>query len=97
MRTDAFYVYMMGSASGRALYVGVTNDLPRRVREHKSGAAGGFTARYRCRLLLYYEAYPDVRDAIAREKQLKGWVRTRKEALIDGRNSDRRDLAEDWF
>ena len=67
-----YYVYMMGSASGRALYVGVTNDLQRRVLEHKNGETAGFTSRYRCYALLYYEPYSDVRDAIAREKQIKG-------------------------
>lgn len=87
----------MGSANGRALYVGVTNDLPRRVREHKGGEIIGFTQRYRCHELLYYEEYSDVRNAIAREKEIKGWVRLKKDRLIASMNPERRDLALDWF
>ena len=87
------YVYMMGSKSGKALYIGVTNDLRRRVYEHKSDIITGFTKRYQCHLLLYYEFYSDIRNAIAREKQLKGWVRERKEALIKTMNPNREDLA----
>ena len=91
-----YYVYMMGRASGRALYVGVTNDLQRRVLEHKNGETAGFTRRYRCYALHYYEPYSDVRDAIAREKQIKGWVRERKERLIETMNPGRVDLAADF-
>ena len=86
---------MMGSANGRALYVGVTNDLRRRVLEHKSGEIDGFTKRYRCHALLYYEVHPDIRDAIAREKQIKGWLREKKERLIRSINPGRVDLAAD--
>ena len=64
-----YFVYLMGSANGRAVYAGMTNDLIRRVREHKSGEIPGFTKRYRCHMLLYYEEYPNVRDAIARFAQ----------------------------
>ena len=92
---DCYYIYMMGSANGRALYVGMTNDLLRRVREHKSGEIDGFTKRYRCHSLLYYETYANVRDAIAREKQIKGWLRAKKERLIDSMNPGRADLAAD--
>ena len=77
-----YFVYLMGSANGRAVYAGMTNDLIRRVREHKSGEIPGFTKRYRCHMLLYYEEYPNVRDAIAREKEIKGWLRKKKEELI---------------
>ena len=91
-----YYVYMMGSASGRALYVGVTNDLQPRVLEHKNGETAGFTSCYRCYALLYYEPYSDVRDAIAREKQIKGWLRERKERLIETMNPGRVDLAADF-
>ena len=92
-----YFVYMMGSANGHALYVGVTNDIARRVREHKSGDLGGFTKRYRCHALLYFEEYSNVRYAIAREKELKGWVRVKKERLIASMNPERLDLASDWF
>ena len=91
---DFYYVYMMGSVSGKALYIGVTNNLVRRVQEHKSNSIPGFTKRYRCHKLLYYEEYGDVRAAIAREKQLKGWTRQRKEDLINTINSEHRDLLD---
>ncbi|MDE6827983.1 MAG: GIY-YIG nuclease family protein [Alistipes sp.] len=87
----------MGSANGRAVYAGMTNDLIRRVREHKSGEIPGFTKRYRCHMLLYYEEYPNVRDAIAREKEIKGWLRVKKERLVASINPERVDLARDWF
>src|SRR5207253_1913873 len=64
------------------LYVGMTNDLTRRVSEHRSGEVPGFTSAYRCRKLIYYEHCTDVQDAIAREKQLKKWSRQKKVALI---------------
>ncbi len=92
-----YFVYLMGSANGRAVYVGMTNDLIRRVREHKSGEIPGFTKRYRCHMLLYYEEYPNVRDAIAREKEIKGWLRKKKEELIASLNPERQDLAKEWF
>src|SRR5438046_5938500 len=75
MRT--YYVYIMASRS-RVLYTGVTNDLARRVDEHKRSLTPGFTSRYHITRLVYFEEFGDVRDAIAREKQLKGWVRSRK-------------------
>jgi len=71
--------------------------LIRRVREHKSGEIPGFTKRYRCHMLLYYEEYPNVRDAIAREKEIKGWLRVKKERLVASINPERVDLARDWF
>ena len=92
-----YFVYLMGSANGRAVYAGMTNDLIRRVREHKSGEIPGFTKRYRCHMLLYYEKYPNVRDAIAREKEIKGWLRKKKEELIASLNPERQDLAKEWF
>ncbi len=92
-----YFVYLMGSANGRAVYAGMTNDLIRRVREHKSGEIPGFTKRYRCRMLLYYEEYPNVRAAIAREKEIKGWLRVKKEQLVASMNPERVDLAQDWF
>ena len=84
----------MGSENGRAVYIGFTNNLCRRVAEHKEGIIEGFSKRYRCHKLLYYESFHDVTQAILREKQLKGWVRRKKEALIATLNPERRDLAE---
>ena len=91
MRT--YYVYLMASRS-RVLYVGVTNDLARRVEEHKRGLNAGFTSRYRVTRLVYFEEFADIRDAIAREKAIKGWSRSRKISLVEGRNSTWEDLAK---
>ena len=77
-----YHVYIMASAS-RVLYIGVTGDLLRRVLEHKQKRIPGFTARYRATELVYFEAFGDIRVAIAREKQIKGWLRARKIALIE--------------
>ncbi len=90
MRT--FYVYILASRS-RVLYVGVTNDLARRVNEHKQGLVLGFTTRYRVTRLVYFSEFADIRDAIAREKEIKGWVRSRKTRLIEGRNPTWEDLS----
>jgi putative endonuclease len=92
----SYWVYVMASRS-RALYTGVTNDLARRVNEHKQSLIAGFTKRYRINRLVYFEEYPDIRDAIAREKEIKGWVRARKIKLIEERNPAWDDLAESWF
>ena len=94
MRT--YHVYVMASRS-RVLYIGVTNDLPRRVEEHKRGLTPGFTSRYRVSRLVYFEEFADIRDASAREKELKGWRRSRKLELVDDRNPMWKDLAETWF
>ena len=94
MRT--YYVYIMASRS-RVLYTGVTNDLVRRVDEHKRSLIPGFTSRYHITRLVYFEELGDVRDAIAREKQLKGWVRSRKLRLIEQKNPTWEDLADTWF
>ncbi|HLI62266.1 MAG TPA: GIY-YIG nuclease family protein [Terriglobales bacterium] len=94
-RHHCYSVYILGSLSG-TLYVGVTNDLVVRVRQHKNHSFGGFTAQYEVTRLLYYERYSDVRTAIAREKQLKGWRREKKIALIEKMNPQWRDLSRDW-
>ena len=77
------------------LYIGMTNDLSRRISEHRSGEVPGFTADYRCHKLVYHEHYSEVEDAIAREKQLKRWSRTRKIGLIGRMNPRWVDLADD--
>ena len=88
-----YYTYIMASRS-RVLYVGVTNDLARRVNEHKQGRNPGFTSKYRVTRLVYFEEFADIRLAIAREKELKGWKRSRKIGLIEDRNPTWEDLAE---
>ena len=80
----------------RTLYTGVTNDLERRVYEHKSGLVPGFTSRYNITVLVYYESFSDINEAIAREKQIKGWLRARKVALVESMNPEWRDLAREW-
>lgn len=90
-----YYVYIMNSISG-TLYIGMTNDLVRRVSEHKEGTLGGFTKQYKCHRLAYYEITNDVKAAIAREKQLKGWTRSKKLTLISSMNPTWRDLSESF-
>jgi putative endonuclease len=89
---NAYYVYILASRSG-VLYVGVINDLDRRVAEHKAKLVPGFTAKYNCNRLVWYERFSDVDDAIAWEKRIKGWRREKKIALIADRNPAWADLA----
>ena len=89
-----YYVYILASRK-RVLYVGVTNDLVRRVSEHKQGALPGFTRRYNVDRLVYFEHTHDVSGALAREKEVKGWVRARKIALVESQNPEWRDLYAD--
>ena len=96
MRPKKFYVYIMASRS-RTLYVGVTNDLERRVAEHKRGQLPGFTSRYRVSRLVYFEATENVESAIAREKEIKGWRREKKVALIESSNPTWEDLSAEWL
>lgn len=81
----------------RTLYTGVTNDLQRRVYEHKHKLIPGFTSKYNINKLIYLEETSQVTDAIAREKQIKGWTRAKKIALIDSQNPEWRDLSAEWF
>jgi putative endonuclease len=91
-----YYVYIMTNRS-RTLYTGVTNNLERRVQEHKSKKTPGFTAKYNITQLAYFEETNDVQAAIAREKQIKGWLRIKKIELIESLNPDWRDLSKDWY
>ena len=91
-----YYVYILASRS-RILYIGVTNDLERRVYEHKKKLVPGFTAKYNIDRLVYFEATEDVQAAIAREKQIKGWLRSRKVSLIESVNRTWDDLSVHWF
>lgn len=93
---NTYHVYIMASAS-RVLYIGVTNDLPRRVWEHKQKLVPGFTAKYNVTRLVWCEDYGDICDAIPREKQIKGWLRRKKVALIEERNGTWKDLAWGWY
>ena len=91
----SYYVYIMCNRSG-TLYTGVTNDLQRRLLEHQAGL-GSFTGRYRLVKLVYYEVAADAYSAICREKQLKGWLREKKLALIRSQNAAMKDLAPRLF
>lgn len=88
----AYYVYILASRKGGALYVGVTRDLIRRVHEHKNKAVAGFTSRYAIRRLVWFEIHDDPIAAISREKALKKWRRAWKEALIERDNPGWDDL-----
>ncbi len=87
-----YYVYILASQRNGTLYIGVTNDLKRRVYEHKEGLADGFTKRYDIKTLVHAEPYDLVEDAIRREKQLKHWNRNWKIELIERGNPDWDDL-----
>jgi putative endonuclease len=89
------YIYILGSHTG-TLYIGVTSNLYLRVMQHKEGTFEGFTADYGCKRLLYFEGYDDIRTAIAREKQLKGWRREKKLNLIRAINPEFKDFAQTW-
>jgi putative endonuclease len=91
-----YYVYIMTNVS-RTLYIGVTSDLLRRVFEHKGKQFPGFTRRYNLTMLAYFESTDDVSVALAREKELKGWRRSKKVALIESMNPGWLDLAADWY
>lgn len=92
-----YYVYILTSKENTALYIGVTNDLRRRLNEHKSGLSGGFTKRYHLCKLVYFEEYSEISEAILREKRMKGWTREKKDALIGERNPEWMDLSEGVF
>jgi putative endonuclease len=93
--TRTYFVYIMTNASG-TLYTGVTNDLKRRVYEHKNRLIPGFTSRYRIDRLLWYESCDDIRSAIAREKQIKRWRRSKKVARVAEANPSWQDLSLEW-
>lgn len=90
-----YYVYIATNAS-RTLYTGVTDNLERRVYEHKNKLIEGFTKRYNITNLVYYEGTSDVQSAIMREKQIKGWLRRKKIALIEAMNPNWEDLSDGW-
>jgi len=90
----SYCVYIMSSLS-QTLYTGVTNDLERRALEHKAGARVSFTARYKVNRLVYLEEFGEISEAIAREKQIKGWSRAKKIELIESVNPGWKDLSAD--
>jgi putative endonuclease len=91
-----YYVYILAN-NGKMLYTGVTNNLERRVFEHKNHIIEGYTKKYHITKLVYYDETNDVNEAIIREKQIKGWLRKKKIALIESLNPNWQDLSKDWF
>jgi putative endonuclease len=91
-----YYVYIMTNNS-RTLYTGVTDNLIRRVYEHRNKLVDGFTKKYNITKLVHYEITSDVQAAIQREKQIKGWLRKKKTALIEAGNPEWKDLSEGWY
>lgn len=90
-----YFIYILSNISNSVLYIGVTNNIFRRIDEHKTGSVESFTKKYNCYKLVYYEVFETAYDAITREKQLKGGSRKKKEALIDSFNPTWKDLVLD--
>ena len=93
---NSYYIYVLTNDWGNVMYIGVTNDLPRRLYEHRQELVDGFTKRYHVHKLVYYEETSDVRAALEREKQLKSWSRAKKDKLVETCNPDWHDLSRDW-
>ena len=91
-----YYVYMLTNKYNTVLYTGVTNDLERRLYEHKNKVVKGFTQKYNVNKLVYFEQTNDVNSAIEREKEIKGWRREKKNRLVNSINAEWKDLSEEW-
>lgn len=96
MNINSYYVYIMTNKS-QTLYTGMTNDLSRRVYEHKHKLIDGFTKKYNITKLVFFDETSDVNEAIAWEKKIKGWTRAKKIALIESKNPQWLDLSQDWY
>ena len=94
--SKAYYVYILESKYGKSPYIGVTGNIINRMFQHKNHLIKGYTDKYNATKLIYLEEYSDSKDAIKREKQLKGWTRAKKYGLVDKVNPDRKDLSEGW-
>ena len=91
-----YYTYIMTNSKNKVMYIGVTNNIQRRIYEHKNKTADGFTKKYNVNKLVFYETANDARIAIEREKELKGWKREKKNALVESMNPEWKDLSLDW-
>ncbi len=91
-----YFVYILSNWDDSVLYIGVTSNLEKRLYEHRNYLADGFTKKYNIHKLVYFEESPDVNSAIAREKQLKGWTRKKKNQLIQKANPEWKDLSLNW-
>jgi len=96
MRNHNYYVYILTNKHRTTLYIGVTNDLERRIAEHRAGEVKGFTQRYQLKHLVWFEHFRDISEAIACEKKMKGWLRSKKIALVERKNPRWFDLSADW-
>ena len=94
---NLYYVYIMTNRKGGVLYTGVTNNLSRRVHEHRLKLIPGFTSKYKCTRLAYYDTTQDVVAALTVEKRIKGWLRRKKIALIESMNPEWKALSEGWY
>ena len=92
-----YYVYILTTKNNSVLYIGVTNDLQKRLKEHKNEQIDGFTKKYHVHKLVYFEEYKEIISAIAREKQLKHWIRAKKNQLIETKNPNWNDWGENIF
>jgi putative endonuclease len=97
MEEKTYYVYLLTNWNNKVLYVGITNDLVRRIYEHKEKFVKGFTEKYNVTKLVYYEQTPDISEALNREKEIKKWRREKKNRLVVNTNPQWRDLSEDFL
>ena len=95
--THQYYIYILANKYDGVIYIGVTNDLQRRVYEHKKGLIKGFTQKYNVNTLIYFESFKDINEAITREKNLKKWKRDWKINLIEKENKSWNDLSKGWY
>ena len=91
-----YYVYILTNWNNKVMYTGVTNNLERRLYEHKNDLVDGFTKKYHVHKLVYFECTNDVYSAIEREKQIKGWIRAKKNGLVEQMNPDWHNLSDEW-
>jgi putative endonuclease len=96
MRDHNYYVYILTNWNNKVMYIGMTNDLERRLYEHKNKLVNGFTKRYNIYKLVYYEHTTDVYEAIAREKEIKKWRREKKNNLVKTMNPEWKDISDEW-
>lgn len=92
-----YYVYLITNYTNKVLYIGITNNLERRLYEHKNKLINGFTKNYNVNKLVYFEQTTDVQSALNREKEIKGWLRVRKNELVELKNSKWTDLSDGWY
>jgi len=93
----SYYVYLITNQNNKVLYTGVTSNLERRIFEHKNKLVKGFTEKYNVNKLVYFEQTSDVYSALNREKEIKGWLRIKKNELVESKNSTWSDLSDNWY